>query len=357
MPASRRWPRVAVAILAAHVMLTSAAAAYTLLFPARRWHDTPRLVHVDQRGLASVAGADPDGGVSAALSAVTAWNSDELTPVAATPDAPAFMLGDGRSDLLFEDPLELCTGNCIAATIIAFFDTGRTQSCGAINVAAITDADIVFNTDFDFTTESEGSACAGEVYLEAVVTHEVGHLIGLGHSSVLGALMYPVIPYCVDKQLAQDDLAGRTVLYACTCPATAALTGVEGATESLELLREFRDTVLSASPLGRRAVYLFYEHAAEGAGILMDRPDLLGRARDLLMRIQPAIRASVEGRPARIGGAERAEIFALLEEARREAGPELRDDLGRLRAEMLSGRLLALIEGADRHPDRGRPPR
>ncbi|KAK1549251.1 hypothetical protein Q3G72_008846 [Acer saccharum] len=49
--------------------------------------------------------------------------------------------------------------------------------------------------------------------LETVALHEIGHLLGLGHSRVEGAIMYPSISNGVTKGLHQDDIRGIRVLY------------------------------------------------------------------------------------------------------------------------------------------------
>ncbi|KAF2302456.1 hypothetical protein GH714_036416 [Hevea brasiliensis] len=52
------------------------------------------------------------------------------------------------------------------------------------------------------------------VDLESVAVHEIGHLLGLGHSSVEEAIMYPSIPSRTRKvELAQDDIDGIQQLY------------------------------------------------------------------------------------------------------------------------------------------------
>ncbi|WOH13587.1 hypothetical protein DCAR_0833097 [Daucus carota subsp. sativus] len=52
------------------------------------------------------------------------------------------------------------------------------------------------------------------VDLESVVVHEIGHLLGLGHSSVEDAVMFPSIPSGARKvQLDGDDVEGIQSLY------------------------------------------------------------------------------------------------------------------------------------------------
>lgn len=219
----RRSTTILISLAVIGTMLSTAASAYVLLSPARKWFSTPRLVHVDNGGLSTVVSPDPDRGVTRTLGAVTAWNNSPggpaLSVLSSTSDSPVFGLGDGRSQLLFSDPVGACTGSCIAATFTGYYSTSQTGTCGSLNVVAITDSDIVFNLGFNYTTESEdpgGAGCSSEIYLESVVTHEVGHLIGLGHSSVAAALMAPTLSYCVDKPLNSDDTAGRNALYNCT---------------------------------------------------------------------------------------------------------------------------------------------
>jgi hypothetical protein len=199
------------------VMVSSAAFGYVLLSPARRWFSTPKNVRVDSRGLSSVT--DFDHGVTAAVNAVTKWNNapggptiNILTSNSAT---VSYAQGDGISDIIFGDPLHICKGSCIAATLTGYYNTGQTGTCGGLNVDAITDSDVAFNLRFNYQTVAEGGTCSNEIYLESVTTHEVGHLIGLGHSASSSALMYASVSYCVNKPLATDDTNGRNALYSC----------------------------------------------------------------------------------------------------------------------------------------------
>uniref|UniRef100_A0A2N9HJH2 Peptidase metallopeptidase domain-containing protein n=1 Tax=Fagus sylvatica TaxID=28930 RepID=A0A2N9HJH2_FAGSY len=49
--------------------------------------------------------------------------------------------------------------------------------------------------------------------LETVALHEIGHLLGLGHSSIQGAIMFPSIAPGGTKGLHKDDIDGIKVLY------------------------------------------------------------------------------------------------------------------------------------------------
>jgi matrixin len=84
------------------------------------------------------------------------------------------------------------------------------------------EADMVFwDAGFQFFTGSTG--CSAGFYIEDVATHEFGHALGLGHSAVGTATMYPSISTCSQqaRSLDADDIAGVLSLYP---PTTAAPT-------------------------------------------------------------------------------------------------------------------------------------
>ncbi len=107
---------------------------------------------------------------------------------------------------------------------------------------AIAEADIFFNTRFAFSVAADGRP--DRVDLESVVLHELGHLLGLGHSAIgeternssgsrrvvgSGAVMFPIAmsPGTIaERVLHADDVAGISDLY--PGPATLGTGGIVG---------------------------------------------------------------------------------------------------------------------------------
>jgi hypothetical protein len=79
---------------------------------------------------------------------------------------------------------------------------GTTQFAGQI-----LDADILFNPNRPFFTDG-----AGEFDLETVALHEIGHFLGLDHTGVVRAVMFPFTPVSM-RTLGYDDVAGISSLY------------------------------------------------------------------------------------------------------------------------------------------------
>ncbi|KAK7317576.1 hypothetical protein RJT34_01931 [Clitoria ternatea] len=68
--------------------------------------------------------------------------------------------------------------------------------------------------DWVVSGDVEKSALSTAVDLESVAVHEIGHLLGLGHSSVEEAVMFPTISSRRKKVvLAEDDIQGIQFLY------------------------------------------------------------------------------------------------------------------------------------------------
>jgi Matrixin len=78
----------------------------------------------------------------------------------------------------------------------------------------IIDADIVFwDAAFQFFAGTTG--CAGGFYIEDIAAHEFGHALGMGHSALQAATMYPSTSSCNvnNRSLDADAIAGILFLY------------------------------------------------------------------------------------------------------------------------------------------------
>ena len=187
-------------------LIVSSASAYVLLSPRRSWPSAPTIT-VDNRGNATVT--DSDGGATAVVDAINAsvsWNGAGTgTRVTAVKGSVAgFALGDGIVMLHGGDPIHACNGSCLAATFTGYY-TGST----------ITDADIVTNTKNKLSSTAEPDGCSAEYYIEGIMVHEVGHVLGIGHSNVSGATMYPSVSACNNgpASIEADDRAAINDLY------------------------------------------------------------------------------------------------------------------------------------------------
>lgn len=176
------------------------ALAYTLLSPRRRWASTPVSVRTYYIGNNTIA--DSDKGVTAVVGAIRAWgiiSSSSTTSSAVRGQAPATIMLNSNGGV--------CTGSCLAATLTGYYISQSGDD-------RIYDADVYTNTSIQFYSSREAS-CSSEYDIDGVMVHEVGHVIGIGHSSVAGATMYPSISACnlSARTLASDDTAAKNDLY------------------------------------------------------------------------------------------------------------------------------------------------
>jgi hypothetical protein len=106
---------------------------------------------------------------------------------------------------------------------------GATSFMVDTTTGSIYEADIFFNTSFVFSVAPQGEP--GRVDLESIALHELGHLLGLGHSAIgetertgsggrrvlgSGSVMFPIALTAgaiADRVLQPDDLAGISDLY------------------------------------------------------------------------------------------------------------------------------------------------
>jgi PKD repeat protein len=140
---------------------------------------------------------------------------------------------DSQNHFNFDDPEDEIGTGTLAATLCLPNDFAFTLMGQSYYYAY--DCDIVYNTDLDWGASDDIDAgnCNSEYSLEAVSTHEIGHLWGMGHSCEEGetctdpdlryATMYWSTGPCTNYQSAvgDDDVEGINALYGPYCSFSA----------------------------------------------------------------------------------------------------------------------------------------
>jgi hypothetical protein len=133
---------------------------------------------------------------------------------------------DGNNKMYFDDPLDQSGTGVLAVTQNNTSNEVVDNRDGVV-YHRLTDSDITFNDDIDWglTNEMEASCSGSTISLEAVATHEIGHLWGLGHScdegepcndsELLEATMYWQTGACDLSEITinEDDINGLNAIY------------------------------------------------------------------------------------------------------------------------------------------------
>lgn len=172
-----------------------------------RWADTLVRFVIQSEGAPGVSdGSD----LTAVRTGFEAWSSSErFLQLQETTDSAQRARTDWRSD-----DVHLVTWDTTNES--GFFGAGSGLVAATpveYNPATgeILDADVILDGSRSWSTTLE----AGKFDVQAVVTHEVGHFLGLDHSAVHRATMNPAVKegQTWQRSLESDDLAGATALY------------------------------------------------------------------------------------------------------------------------------------------------
>jgi hypothetical protein len=181
-----------------------------------KWDDFPIRYYVTERGTTGVTAQQFQTAISTSFGV---WDAVETADLSAqfagfTPANP--VSGDSMTVIGYQNRPDL--DRVLAATnFIIDTQTGE-----------VVESDIFFNTAFPWSTDAAG--ITGRHDVQSIAVHEIGHLLGLGHSAlgetevlpggrrVLGAeaVMFPIAfaaGSIHDRTLRADDLAGITDIY------------------------------------------------------------------------------------------------------------------------------------------------
>ena len=138
--------------------------------------------------------------LAAITSAAAAWRGiANIDLVYAGTTNGSTLANNGKNEVFFRDD----ASSHIAETYWWYDGTGH-----------LVDADIVFHENNRFYSANIG--CNGDgFYMENTGAHEFGHVLGLAHSAVDTASMWPTSGACetIRETLDPDDIAGLTSLY------------------------------------------------------------------------------------------------------------------------------------------------
>ncbi len=168
-----------------------------------RWIDTPIPYYINTAGAPQIPNS------SEFLAVHAAFDTWENVPSAAAEfeflgTTPLRTVGrDGLNVITFADDSGLLGSQTLAATF-SFFK----RISGEI---VFEESDIAFNPNHDFSTSGE----TDKFDIQSVLTHEVGHMLGLDHSGLVSSVMGPfaAVTQVHQRVLQYDDIAGVSEIY------------------------------------------------------------------------------------------------------------------------------------------------
>ena len=174
------------------------AQAYSFLGPKWAVREVPYYINPVNNDMSE---SDAIAAIQAGANAWAAQSSANILPSYRGTTTGSTISRNGRSEIFFRDSSD---GSLYGATYWWWNSSDQ-----------LVEADTIYYTA-SVGFFANASSCSGTgVYLQDASTHEFGHTLGLGHSAVSGASMYPTLGWCSTnvRSLEADDVAGIEALY------------------------------------------------------------------------------------------------------------------------------------------------
>ncbi|PCI79545.1 MAG: hypothetical protein COB20_04485 [SAR86 cluster bacterium] len=207
------------------ITLLSISSSHAFEISDNFWETGQAVFHV------GISGSSPTGGTwnDAFKRSMAAWSSvgsfefvaidDYLDPCI---DRGEGLFGDGATGVDFG--ASVCGSEFGESTLAVTLSAGQCLNQQCTGGFTITDADIVFNDGVTWDVYSGSLRLDGSSEFERVALHELGHALGLNHSTADAAIMRAFVSDT--NSLQSDDIAGIASIYGAEEATLANIYGV-----------------------------------------------------------------------------------------------------------------------------------